>query len=103
MPVEKSKDTIVCTESTSGVESPASSRYAVSYRLQWRASPRQPIASIAKTTFCHFCLAVSRIVAKSGINPMNQKSAETVAYVETAKTSHISGLRKFGHMPIVFG
>src|SRR4029078_7030822 len=29
--------------------------------------------------------------------------AETVAYVETANTSHISGLRNCGQRPIVFG
>src|SRR5262245_6129950 len=34
---------------------------------------------------------------------MNQKSSDTVRYVDTAKTSHTSGLRKFGHMSIVFG
>src|SRR5262245_50682369 len=34
---------------------------------------------------------------------MNQKSADTVAYVEMANTSHISGLRNCGHTPIVFG
>ena len=35
--------------------------------------------------------------------PTYQKSSETVAYVETAKTSQMSGLRKLGHIPIVFG
>ena len=42
----KSKLTMLWTESTSGVESPASSKYAVSYRCQWSAEPRQPSASI---------------------------------------------------------
>src|SRR5689334_10505684 len=45
----------------------------------------------------------SRRVAKSGINPMNQNSKEIVAYVETANTSHTSGLRNCGHTFIVFG
>src|SRR6185436_21002546 len=45
----------------------------------------------------------SRRVARSGIRPTNQNIADTVAYVETAKTSHTSGLRKFGSMFIVFG
>ncbi len=37
------------------------------------------------------------------MRPTNQKSAEIVAYVETAKTSHMSGLRNWGQRPIVFG
>jgi hypothetical protein len=37
------------------------------------------------------------------MSPTYQKSSETVAYVETAKTSHISGLRNCGHSDIVFG
>src|SRR5437870_7166374 len=37
------------------------------------------------------------------MRPMNQKRNETVAYVETANTSQISGLRNCGHTPIVFG
>src|SRR5262245_41807216 len=47
--------------------------------------------------------ARSRNVAKSGISPTNQNIAETVAYVDTAKTSHISGLRNCGQIPIVLG
>src|SRR6187402_70399 len=46
---------------------------------------------------------LSRNVARSGINPVNQKSADTDAYVDTANTSQISGLRKLGHRPMVFG
>ena len=38
----KSKLTTVCTESTSGVERPASSSEAISYRCQCLADPRQP-------------------------------------------------------------
>src|SRR5580693_3116180 len=41
----------------------------------------------------------SRSVARSGTRPVNQNSAETVKYVETANTSQISGERKFCHMP----
>src|SRR5664279_2048745 len=37
------------------------------------------------------------------MRPTNQKRAEIVAYVETAKTSHIRGLRNWGQRPIVFG
>ena len=35
--------------------------------------------------------------------PMYQKSSDTEPYVETANTSHSSGLRKFGHIAIWFG
>src|SRR6185503_9544841 len=99
----KSKLTTEWTESTSGVEIPASSRYAISYRCQCRADPRQPSASIPKI-FCAIGeFARSRSVAMSGTRPVNQKSAETVPYVETANTSQISGLRNCGHRPIVLG
>src|SRR5215831_16106237 len=40
--VAKSKDTIVWTESTSGVDRPASRMYAHLYSAQWRPEPRQP-------------------------------------------------------------
>src|SRR5689334_14655273 len=45
----------------------------------------------------------SRNVARSGTSPTNQKSSDTVAYVETANTSQISGLLNCGQTPIVFG
>src|SRR6202035_5785732 len=48
-------------------------------------------------------LARSRNVARSGSSPINQNRSETIAYVETAKQSHTSGLRKFGHIFIVSG
>jgi hypothetical protein len=48
-------------------------------------------------------VARSRKVAMSGTRPTNQNSAETVKYVLTAKTSNSSGLRKFGHICMVFG
>ena len=38
-----------------------------------------------------------------GVNPTNQKRAETVPYVETANTSQMSGLRNCGQTPIVLG
>src|SRR6266851_3237158 len=46
-----------------------------------------------------FFAARSRSVARSGIRPTNQKSSETVPYVETAKTSQMRGMRKhvIGH------
>src|SRR5215203_3864499 len=47
--------------------------------------------------------ARSRSVARSGIKPTYQNRSEMVAYVETAKTSQIRGLRNCGQIPIVFG
>src|SRR6476469_3042575 len=99
----KSNDTVECTDSTSGVESPARIRYAISYRCQWRADPRQPHDNAAYKNLKTGCFALSRRVARSGIRPMYQNRAETVAYVETANTSHIRGLRNCGQIPIVFG
>src|SRR5579863_6647479 len=58
----------------------------------------------APNIFCATGLpALSRMVAKSGINPVNQNNRDTVAYVETANTSQISGLRGCGHSHIVLG
>src|SRR5438128_12025045 len=45
----------------------------------------------------------SRSVARSGISPTYQNNSDTVAYVDTANTSHTSGLLNCGHTPIVFG
>src|SRR6478609_2818348 len=50
-----------------------------------------------------FDVARSRNVPRSGIMPTYQKTIETVAYVETANTSQISGLLNWGHRPIAFG
>src|ERR1700734_1749516 len=47
--------------------------------------------------------ARARIVPRSGTMPMYQNTTEIVAYVETAKTSHASGLRNCGHTFIEFG
>src|ERR1035437_5486448 len=101
--IVKSKLTTVCTESTSGVASPASNSVAVSYTLQCRAEPRQPIAITPYTTRATRLWVRSRSVARSGIRPTYQNSSDTVAYVETANTSHTSGLRKFGCTPMVLG
>ena len=48
-------------------------------------------------------VARSRNVAKSGTKPVNQNRTDTVKYVETANTSHMSALRKFCQMPQLFG
>src|SRR2546423_320812 len=99
----KSNDTTVWTESTSGVESPPSSRYTFPYRRQWMAEPRQPRARIPYTTRCHRFVASSRRPAKSGTNPTYQNTSETVKYVVTANTSQTSGLLKLGGIPATFG
>src|SRR5438128_348408 len=96
----KSNDTTLCTESTSGVARAARIRYARSYTCQWRLEPRQPSDSRPYAMKRIFVGARSRKVARSGTMPMYQNSTETVAYVETANTSHNSGEKKFGHMPI---
>ncbi len=44
--VAKSNDTMVWTESTSGVDRPARSTYDHLYSAQCRPEPRQPIASM---------------------------------------------------------
>src|SRR5438094_10438548 len=53
--------------------------------------------------FLIFVVDRSRKVAKSGTKPVYQNRTETVKYVETANTSHISGLRKLGQMAQLFG
>src|SRR5271156_1571845 len=102
-PTEKSKLTTVCTDTTSGVASPARSREAVSYRDQCTAEFLHPSDSTPKITFETLFVDLSRKVAKSGTSPTNQKSNDTVAYVETAKTSHTNGLRNCGHSHMGFG
>src|SRR3990172_9896917 len=42
-------------------------------------------------------VARSRSVARSGMSPVYQKTSEMVKYVLTAKTSQMSGERKFTH------
>src|SRR5262245_30792359 len=67
------------------------------------ADPLHPIASTPYTICPKRLLDRSRKVARSGISPINQKSSETVPYVETAKTSHTRGLRNCGQTPMVLG
>src|SRR5215470_8494896 len=92
METAKSKLTTVCTESTSGVAKPASNSDAVSYRCQWLADPRHPIARIPYVARAQRFEVRSRRVARSGSRPTNQNNSEIVAYVETANTSQTSGL-----------
>ncbi len=103
MATAKSNETTLCTESTSGAASPASMRYVILYRCQWIADPRQPIAPMPKSTCFQRLSERSRNVARSGMRPTYQNNSDTVKYVETANTSHTSGLRHCGHSPMVFG
>src|SRR5580698_4698023 len=75
----KSKLMTVCTERTSGVERPARSSDADSYRIQWRVDPRQPSDSMPYMYFAKGIVARSRSVPKSGIIPTYQNTIEMVA------------------------
>src|ERR1700722_8396204 len=54
--VAKSKDTIVCTDSTSGVDRPASTSDKASCRCQCLVEPDQPKARVPYMNFLHFSL-----------------------------------------------
>src|SRR5215831_13077880 len=100
----KSKLTIVWTDKTSGVASPARSRYTVSYRCHVRCAPSQPMLSRPNTRLRHLELVRSRIVARSGSKPTNQNAAEIRKYVPIANASQASGDRKLIHSgPRLFG
>ena len=75
--VAKSKDTIVCTESTSGVAKPANTKETSSKRCQSFARPLQPKDKILYIFFVKGVIALSRIIAKSGNNPVHQKTSDT--------------------------
>src|SRR4029077_20477654 len=102
-PTEKSKLTTGCTDTTSAVAKPANSRDEVSEREQCTAELLHPSDSTPKMTLETLFVDLSRSVARSGTSPTNQKSKETVSYVETAKTSQTNGLRNCGHSHIGFG
>ena len=95
--VAKSKDTIECTENTSGVANPANTKETNSNRFQCFALPDHPKDRMVYMRLATGFLARSRIVAKSGINPMYQNTKETDKYVEMANTSHNKGELKFTH------
>ncbi|KXK21381.1 MAG: hypothetical protein UZ08_BCD001000134 [Candidatus Parvibacillus calidus] len=82
--VAKSKDTIVCTESTNGVASPANTKDKDSNLCQCFAAPVQP-KDKKLYNFLLNPLALSLSVAKSGTRPVYQNKSETVKYVEIAK------------------
>ncbi len=75
--VAKSKDTIVCTESTSGVANPASTKDTSSKRCQSLALPDHPKERRLYIFFWKGLTARSRIMAKSGNNPVHQNTKET--------------------------
>src|SRR5579872_3705177 len=102
--VAKSKDTIVWTDSTSGVLKPARTSERATCRCQCLADPVQPNDSTPYMNLRHFSFARSRTDARSGNRPEYQKSTETVKYVDIANTSQSRGELKFGHTgPRVFG
>src|SRR6478752_435649 len=72
--VAKSKDTIVCTESTSGVAKPANTRDKDSCRCQCLVEPVQPKAATPYKSLRNLVFARSRTVAKSGNKPLYQNN-----------------------------
>src|SRR5437764_9772087 len=76
--VAKSKDTIVCTESTSGVARPANTSDNDSCLCQCLVEPVQPNAAIPYNSLRSLVLARSRTVAKSGNRPLYQNNKDTV-------------------------
>src|SRR5690606_1644596 len=93
--VAKSKDTMVCTESTKGVAKPAKTRDTSSKRCQSFTRPLHPKLRIPYIFFWNGLVVLSRIIAKSGNNPVHQKTSDTERYVEIANTSQRSGELKF--------
>ena len=75
--VAKSKDTIVCTESTKGVAKPANTNDTSSKRCQSLARPDQPKLNRLYIFFWNGFTALSRIIAKSGNKPVHQNTNET--------------------------
>ena len=96
MEVAKSKDTIVCTESTNGVDNPARTKETNSKRFQCLTLPVHPKEKKFNTNHLNLSLDLSLKVAKSGTSPVYQKTIDTVKYVEIANTSHNKGELKFG-------
>jgi hypothetical protein len=75
--VAKSKDTMVCTESTKGVAKPAKTRDTSSKRCQSLARPVHPKLIKLYIFFWKGLTALSRIIAKSGNSPVHQKTKDT--------------------------
>src|SRR5690554_5685560 len=79
--VAKSIDTMVCTESTSGVEIPARINDTISNRCQVFTEPFHPNDMMEYILFFNPA-ARSRTDAISGNKPQYQKTNDTVKYVE---------------------
>src|SRR6201996_5972965 len=94
--VAKSIDTMVCTESTSGVDIPANISDTVSKRCQVFTEPVQPNEH-TEYILRRIPVARSRMVARSGSKPVYQNNNDTEKYVEIANTSHTSGELKLTH------
>src|SRR5690606_1974300 len=75
--VAKSKDTIVCTESTRGVANPAKTKDTSSKRCQSFALPRHPNERIEYIFLLNGVIALSLIIAKSGKSPVHQNTSDT--------------------------
>src|SRR5690606_32565683 len=88
--VAKSMDTIVCTESTSGVEIPARINDTISNRCQVFTDPFHP-NDMMEYILLFKPAARSRTDAMSGSKPQYQNTKDTVKYVEIAKASHTNG------------
>src|SRR5688572_5862082 len=76
--VAKSNDTIVCTDNTSGVLSPARTSERLSCLCQCFVLPVHPNDAIPYNNFLSFVLALSLTVARSGNRPEYQNNKETV-------------------------
>src|SRR5690606_28536586 len=75
--VAKSKDTMVCTESTSSVAKPTSTSETSAKRCESLARPLQPNETILYIFLVKGVIARSLIIAKSGSNPVHQKTSDT--------------------------
>ena len=94
--VAKSIDTMVCTESTSGVEIPARINDTVSKRCHVFTDPVHPNDN-TEYILRRIPVARSRIVAISGSKPVYQNTNDTEKYVDIANTSQINGELKLTH------
>ena len=88
--VAKSVDTMECTESTSGVDTPARISDTASKRCQVFTEPVQPNEHI-EYILRRRPVARSRMEAISGSKPVYQNTSDTEKYVEIANTSQMSG------------
>src|SRR5690606_42026356 len=85
--VAKSKDTMVCTESTNGVAKPANTKETSSKRCQSLARPVQPKLNRLYIFFWKGFTALSRIMAKSGRRPVHQNTNDRKSVVKVNQRS----------------